>query len=52
MLDHSMGANQMQGDGLIGVGLQYLPADQFRLGQTAGALVAHGEAEGSLEVWR
>ena len=46
--DHT---KQMQGDGLIGVVLQYLLIDTFRLGQATGGVVLDGKIYGLLDSW-
>ena len=40
---------QMQGDGLIGIGLQYLPVDALGFRQAAGGVVPDGEGQGLLD---
>ena len=42
-------AQQMQGDGLIGVGLQYPPVNALGFRQTAGAVMLDGDGQGFLD---
>ena len=43
---------QVQGDRLIGVGLQYPLINTLGLGQATCSVVLNGEVQGFLDVWR